>query len=363
MAFANKLQASQVKVALTEWLSDRLDDVEVSAIEVPATSGLSCETVLFDASWQQSAARRTESLVARVAPQPGTGLFPEYDLEREALVMRALSEHTGVPTPRILFTESDESVLGGHFIVMNRIRGRVPSDDPPYSVSGWVLDLSLEQQRALLDNAVDTVAAVARIDVGSLGLEALGRLGLDAQIAYLQHLYEDGAHGRAHAVPEAGLAWLRENAPTEEPLRLCWGDARIGNMMFADDLTVSGALDWEIASLGSPEADLGYFLLALRLWSEGFGAPSPPGFPDRAEIVARFEAASGHVCHHLDYYERYGAVFAAIMVMRGGYHMIDAGILPADSTMPQTNPGSVLLADLLDVPAPTGAVTDWAGKR
>jgi aminoglycoside phosphotransferase (APT) family kinase protein len=363
MALANKLDAPRVRAALTEWLSVRLDDVEVSAIEAPATSGLSCETVLFDASWRDAGERRAESLVARVAPAPGSGLFPEYDLEREALVMRALSENTDVPTPKILFTESGDAVLGGPFIVMNRISGRVPSDDPPYSVSGWVLDLSIRQQRRLLENAVDTVAAVSRVDVSALGLEAIGRVGLGARIAYLEHLYEDGSRGRTHEVPEAGLAWLRENAPRDEPLRLCWGDARIGNMIFADDLTVSGALDWEIASIGSPEGDLGYFLLALRLWSEGFGAPSPSGFPGRAEIISRFEAAAGHACCHLDYHERYGAVFAAIMVMRGGYHMIEAGILPSDSTMPEANPASVLLADLLDMPAPTGAVTDWAGKR
>jgi aminoglycoside phosphotransferase (APT) family kinase protein len=215
----------------------------------------------------------------------------------------------------------------------------------------------------LVENAISIIAAVCRVDALSLGLEAVGRVGIHAQIAYLEHLYEDGCRGRSHPAPEAGLAWLREHAPKDEPLGLCWGDARIGNMMFADDMSVVGALDWEVASLGSPEADLGYFLVALLLWSDGFGAPSPPGFPGREEIVARFEELSGHTCRHLGYYERYGAVFAAIMVMRAAYHMIEAGLLPSDSPMPQANPGSVLLAALLGLPAPTGEVINWAGKR
>ena len=51
------------------------------------------------------------------------------------------------------------------------------------------------------------------------------------------------------------------------------------------------------------------------------------------------------------------------MIMRGGYHMIEAGLLPPDSTMPVTNPGSVLLADSSGSRPRTGEVTDWAGKR
>lgn len=366
MAFTNRIEPERAQTALTEWLSGALPDardIVVSGVEVPATSGLSCETVLFEAGWSQNGTAHREALVARVAPVGHTGLFPSYDLEREALVMRALSEHTDVPAPRILFTETDESVLGGPFVVMGRIEGRVPSDDPPYTMQGWVLELSREEQRRMIDSAVATVAAVARVDAIALGLEKLGRVGLGAQIDYFQLLYDDGNRGNSHAIPEAALAWLRHNAPEDEPLSLCWGDARIGNMMFGADLSVAGALDWEVASLGSPEADLGYFLFALRLWSEGFGAPSPPGFPSREEIVARFEELSGHTVKHLDYYERHGAVFAAVMIMRGGYHMIEAGLLPADSSMPVTNPGSVLLADYLGLPAPTGEVTDWAGKR
>ena len=90
---------------------------------------------------------------------PGTGgLFPGYDLEQEARIMRALSEGSDVPAPRVLFSETDGAVLGGPFLVMERIEGRVPSDDPPYSKEGWVVDLEPDQQAAMMDNAVATVA-------------------------------------------------------------------------------------------------------------------------------------------------------------------------------------------------------------
>ena len=40
-------------------------------------------------------------------------------------------------------------------------------------------------------------------------------------------------------------------------LVLNWGDARIGNMMFGDDMSVTGVLDWEFAHAGCTVTDLG----------------------------------------------------------------------------------------------------------
>jgi aminoglycoside phosphotransferase (APT) family kinase protein len=298
--------------------------------------------------------------VARVAPPDGVGLFPTYRLEDEAAVMRALAS-TAVPAPRIVAVETDPAVLGGRFLVMEHIAGRVPPDDPPYSLAGWVLELSAEQQARLVDNAIATIVEVSRADSSPLG----GRLtvGTAARVEFLDHLHATGHRGTPHPTITAGLEYLRANAPTDEPLALSWGDARIGNMLFADDLSVAGALDWELVSIGSRELDVAYFLYALRLWSEGFGAPSPPGFPDRAAVLARFEELSGLAMAHLPYYECLAAVFGAIAMLRAGHLMIDAGLVPPDSTIWLTNPPSVLLAGYLGVPVPTGEVIGWAGHR
>ena len=56
--------------------------------------------------------------------------------------MRALHDRTDVPAPNVLFSEPEPSVLGGPFLVMERIDGRVPPDDPPYTISGWLLELA-----------------------------------------------------------------------------------------------------------------------------------------------------------------------------------------------------------------------------
>lgn len=354
MALANRLDPDTAGPALQRWLADHLDgEVTVTEVAVPHSNGLSCETVLFTAQERR--------FVVRVAPADGVGLFPTYRLEDEAAVMRALA-HAGAPAPRVVAVEADPAVLGGRFLVMEHIEGRVPPDDPPYSLAGWVLELSPEQQARLVDNAITTIVEVSRADWSALGLR-LPRVGVIAQVDHLDHLHATGHRGTPHPTIAAGLEYLRANAPTGEPLALCWGDARIGNMLFADDLTVAGALDWELASIGSRELDVAYFLYALLLWSEGFGAPSPPGFPARDAILARFSELSGLEMKNLDYYERLAAVLGATAMLRAGHLMADAGLVGPDSTIWLTNPPSVLLAGYLDMPVPTGEVIGWAGHR
>jgi aminoglycoside phosphotransferase (APT) family kinase protein len=365
MALLNRLDAERIGPALQCWLAPRLPAataVRVCEVAVPRASGLSCETALFQAQWLQDGTPVRRRFVARVAPADGTGLFPRYRLGTEARLMQALAEHTPVPTPRVVGVELDPGVLGGRFVVMEHIAGRVPADDPPYSLAGWVLECSREAQQRLVENAVATIAAVSRVDPRTLALP-LGEGGTPDAVAFLDDLYATGHRGLPHPVIEAGLEYLRAKTPTGEAAVLCWGDARIGNMIFADDLSVAGALDWELARIGSPEADIAYFLYALRLWSEGYGAPSPPGFPDRAAILAQFSDLSGHAVRHLDYYERYAAVFGALAVLRAGHLMVDVGILPPDSTLWLSNPAAAMLADYLDVPAPTEPITGWAGHR
>jgi aminoglycoside phosphotransferase (APT) family kinase protein len=366
MAVSNHLHPDQLRPRLEQWLNVVMptdSGVAVSGIKVSSESGFSCETIVFDGHWTRDGTQCRHGFVARVAPADGVGLFPAYRLDEDAKIMAALAEHTDVPAPGIVGTEFDTEVLGGRFVVMDRIDGRVPADDPPYSVQGWVLELPPDHQATMIDEAVQTIAALTRVDWEKLELGGLSRVGLNAQLTYLEQLYESGHRGMSQPIISAGLEYLRANMPQAEPRALSWGDARIGNMIFDADCAVVGALDWELAAIASPEADIAYFLWSLRVWSHGLGAPSPPGFPDRTHILARFEQLSGHTLRHLDYYERYSAVFGAITMMRAANLMIATGMIPPDSPMPVVNPMSAMLADYLDLPAPSGEVSDWAGHR
>jgi aminoglycoside phosphotransferase (APT) family kinase protein len=56
---------------------------------------------------------------------------------------------------------------------------------------------------------------------------------------------------------------------------------------------VTAVLDWDLASIGPPEMDLGWHFGLEFMMGSLFGR-SVPGFPGRAETLARYEKASGH---------------------------------------------------------------------
>jgi aminoglycoside phosphotransferase (APT) family kinase protein len=71
-----------------------------------------------------------------------------------------------VPLPRVYWLEEDPAVLGAPFMTMERVAGRIPPDNPPYTASGWVLSLSAEQQRLLYDNGLGAIAAIGALTGG-----------------------------------------------------------------------------------------------------------------------------------------------------------------------------------------------------
>ena len=69
-----------------------------------------------------------------------TALFPVYDLELQARIMQVLGDKAVVPVPRVVEYVADTQFLGSPFLVMERVAGRIPSDNPPFVISGWVHD-------------------------------------------------------------------------------------------------------------------------------------------------------------------------------------------------------------------------------
>src|SRR4029450_8362291 len=62
-----------------------------------------------------------------------------------------------VPTMR--WCGADDSSLGAPFFVMGKVDGRAPTDTPPYTVGGWLLEESSpEPRRTLGEGGIDAVA-------------------------------------------------------------------------------------------------------------------------------------------------------------------------------------------------------------
>jgi aminoglycoside phosphotransferase (APT) family kinase protein len=371
MALANTRDPQESAAQLTAWLATKLDgatDVAVTDVETPQASGLSNETLLFTASWTEGGEARSGRYVARVAPQ-GPAVFPSYDLVTEQRVMHALAEQTAAPVPSAPWVETDTSVLGAPFLVMERLDGRIAADDPPYTAAGWVLELTPEQRAEMCDNALASLVEVHKADIETLGLSFLdkperGATPLDQELTYWRDTYAWAAEGEVNPTIEAGFAWIDEHRPDDEGQTvLVWGDARLGNMLVADDMTINGILDWEMVTTGARELDLAWWLFMVRHHTEGIGMELPDGCPSREETIARYEELSGHTVRDIDFYEVLAAVRLSVLMHRAGNLMIAGGMLPPDAPMKFNNPASQLLAKLIGAEAPSGAAQSFIGNR
>jgi aminoglycoside phosphotransferase (APT) family kinase protein len=371
MALINTTELGQARKNLTGWLRGQLPDaadVSVSEVTSPTASGMSNEILIFDASWAEQGDRVDKGLVARVEPTTWA-TFPTYDLRSQAALMSALATATDIPVPGIIGVETDTSVLGASFLVMERAHGQAPADDPPYTVAGWVSELDGTQRATLWDNALRQLAAIHAVDwhalnLGYVNLSSWGEPGIDQQIGYLDHLRSWVMGGRTHATVDGAFEWLRANKPTEPgPIVLNWGDARPGNMLFDHALAVNAVLDWEMASLAAPEVDLGLWLFMQRHHTEGIGAPLPEGIPDHATTARRYQELTGYQPRNLEFYEVFAALRGSILMSRYADLMIAAGILPPDSAMWTTSPATQLLARMCELPPPDGTSSSWIGQR
>jgi aminoglycoside phosphotransferase (APT) family kinase protein len=220
MALANR-NPEEIREDLRSWLERHLDDahdVAITAIDVPAASGMSNLTVLFGASWTTPEGPGVGEFVARVAPA-GPAIFPSCDLNREAAVMNALSA-AGQPVPLVRWVENDATVLGSPFLVMERAYGKVPADDPPFTVAGWVQDLTDDERYRMCVSSLEAMASIHDFDWRGAGLGFLapseGASLFARDLATWRHFYDWARAGETNPTVEAGLAWMVEHRPSDD---------------------------------------------------------------------------------------------------------------------------------------------------
>lgn len=224
---------------------------------------------------------------------PGALLASAHAVDREFRVLQALQGRVPVATPRWLCT--DDAVIGSMFYVMDFVDGRVEWDPA-------LPNHAPEQRAAHYTSIIDTLAAIHGVDVVAAGLADFGKPGnyFARQIARWSEQYAQ-SRTRDIAAMEALIAELPKRCPADDGVvALVHGDFRIDNLMWAkDEPRVLAVMDWELATLGHPLADLGYFCMALRLPRN----PALPGLagldraalgiPSERELLARYAATTG----------------------------------------------------------------------
>jgi aminoglycoside phosphotransferase (APT) family kinase protein len=233
---------------------------------------------------------------------------------REARLQIAL-EGAGVRVPHVLAVCEDESILGVPFYVMEYLDGAVVTDRISPGLE------STEERRRLGLELVDALAELHAVDLASSDLEGFGKAGgyLERQVRRFSGLWEVNATRELPAVTELGT-WLDAHRPDSVEATVVHGDYRLGNLLVSFDAParVVAILDWELATIGDPLADLGYLVATYSDANSPGGAMelSPatraPGFPSRPELVERYAERTGRPVRSLAWYEALALWKAAV---------------------------------------------------
>lgn len=341
------------------WIRRNLPDASgavVHEIKAPVGNGASSDTVLFDAEWGQGATERG-SFAARMAPSSDTvAVFPTFDFAREAAVMRAVATSTTVPVPHVYGYDMQGVDTGVPFLLMEAVQGQVPPDYPPYAVGSWVTAGSDADLATLETSTVDVLAGLYHLDDPVAACPALlgtyrdNAPGLLADLRRWRTYYEWVTDGITIPLMDRAFRWLEEHLPAHEsPVVLSWGDSRIGNIMYRHFRPVA-VLDWEIAGLAPPEADLGYLIFMHEFLEDRIRQAGDEGRPDLLEpdrIEEMYRRATGYEARDREFYRIYASVRFASMAIRVSLRKVDFGALPPPRSPDDLIPHRDLMARML----------------
>lgn len=264
--------------------------------------------------------RGEERFVLRRPPRPP---YPPstHDVLREAAILRGCAG-SSVRVPTVVAAVDGPDVIGAPFYVMDFVAGEVITTELPLAFD------AARDGRRIADELVDALAEIHALDWRAGGLSDLYR-GDDypgRQLRRFTGLWERYEARPLPLVREVA-ARLEAHRPPPVAPSLVHGDYRLGNVMYApgSPARLVAVLDWEMAALGDPLADLGYL---VATWAEPGSSTGPllelgavtaqPGFPSRDELRGRYEAVTGRSTEWLPWFEAL-ACWKSAVLLEGSY--------------------------------------------
>lgn len=265
-----------------------------------------------------------------VLRRPPLGPVPPkaHDMAREYRMLHAVHPHFP-EAPEVFLLCEDPSVIGSPFFLMERRRGIVIRESTPPELD----------PRLVSEAFVECLVRLHSIDVSQPGLSSLGKPEgfVERQVrGWADRWYR----ARTEELPEMDrvVRWLQARVPPSLAATVVHNDYKLDNVMLrcSGDLAANGVeavLDWEMATIGDPLADLG---LTMCYWTwasvaaEGAASPlsysltAQPGWYTRDEFLHRYASRTGHDVEHIGYHEILG-IFKLAVILQQIYYRFHCG--------------------------------------
>lgn len=218
-----------------------------------------------------------------------------HDVVREARICSAL-QCTAVPAPEVLAVCGDPAVAPQPFYVMSPMPGEVVRSA---EIASGVAPADRRQLGLAL---IDLLADLQAVDLGAAGLGDLRSSTpyVRRQLRRWRAQWAATGDTSLSAIDHVA-ARLEDRAADFDGAAevLVHQDFRFGNVMVVPDPAprISGLLDWELATVGHPLADLGFLGARVQapeeVLEDGVDPSAVEGYPSFAELVEHYRRRTG----------------------------------------------------------------------
>ena len=255
-----------------------------------------------------------------------------HDMAREFRVLQMLHPHFR-EAPNVFHLCEDPAVLGSVFFLMERRHGLILRDEIPPQLAKVP-----NYPERVSEAFIDCLIRLHAIDISRTGLIALGKPEgfLERQV---QGWADRWKRATTDAMPmmDRVIRWLTDHRPPSPAPTLVHNDYKLDNVMLmfredsAERIEIEAVLDWEMATVGDPLADLG-LTLCYWAWVEApqlraRGVPSltsQPGWYTRDQFVQRYAEGTGRDLSQIGYYEVLG-IFKLAVILQQIYYRFRRG--------------------------------------
>jgi len=303
--------------SLAEWLRGRIEGAERGITVEQFPDGHSNLTYLLRMNGDGREYVLRRGPLGPVAPKA-------HDMAREFRVLQMLHPYFR-EAPNVFHLCEDPAVLGAVFFLMERRHGFILRDEVPPKLAN-----APNYAQRVSAAFIDCLIRLHAIDVSKTGLIALGKPEgfLERQVLGWADRWNRAKTDEIPTITmkmDRIIQWLVDRRPSSPAPTLVHNDYKLDNVMFGADSgdRIEAVLDWEMATVGDPLADLGltlcYWAWAAAPQLRARGGPaltSQPGWYTRDEFVQRYAEHTGRDLSPIGYYEVLGLFKLAVILQQ-----------------------------------------------